>query len=138
MWVLTKLPFGEVVQELLHHPIQDAQSHLVGAISQFSIVHLQAEVEMRVQVLHTLSVSHGKGCSLTHHQVHHDAVRFKTVSALWGVCWEGRFIHHEELGISVGHSSTTQLHSNQLVYSTGYSLGTALTSKHDVEQGDPI
>ena len=48
-------------------------------------------------------------------------------------------IHCEDLSISIGHGSTTQLHSNQeLVYSTGNSMGTGLASKCDVEQGNPI
>ena len=95
------------MQELLCHPMQDAQSHLVGTTSQFPIVDPQAEVKMGVQVLYMLLVCHGKGCGLTHHQVYHDAVSFKMASALCGVCWEGGLIHHKDLGISIGHGSTS-------------------------------
>ena len=93
---------------------------------------------MGAQVLYTLSVSHSEGCGLTHHQVYHDTLSFRMVTALHGVHQEGGLIHHEDLSISIRHGGTTHLYSNQLVYSTGDSMGTVLTSKCNVEQGNPI
>ena len=46
---------------------------------------------------------------------------------------------YKELGVGIGHSSTTRFHSNQLVYSSGNGLGTPLTtSEHNIEWSDPI
>ena len=44
--ILTKLPFQQVVKDLMCHPVQDVQSHLVGSTTQLSVVDPQAEFKV--------------------------------------------------------------------------------------------
>ena len=73
-WVPAELPFGEEVKELLGQPVEDSEHHQVGLASGFPIMDCQAQIKVRPQLLHTLSILHREGSGLSHHQVHHDAV----------------------------------------------------------------